>query len=156
MANPRKSVRRRSATSRGSSLEILLNEASRHSKTNLRRVAAVEGLPVEFMRILEVLSDERGRSMSDVASAAGMQMSATSKVIDRMVDHALVQRSIDPDDQRRAVLHISDFGLKKISALDSNLREQRRRAAGGLSQRSEAQLRALLKEFIAAQRQAIQ
>ena len=94
---------RRNATPVTPSLHSLLNQASRRMTSELRRVVSAEGLPVEFWRVLEVLADERGRSMSELAGQIGMQMPATSKVVDRMVEAALIQRSADPADQRRVI-----------------------------------------------------
>lgn len=113
---------------------------------------SAEGLPVEFWRVLEVLADEQGRSMSDLAQATGMQMPAMSKLVDRMTDAALIQRSADPADQRRVILHISDFGLQKVLALGDDVREHRDRIERAFSTDQEARLRTLLREFIEAHR----
>ena len=120
--------------------------------SELRRVVGAEGLPVEFWRVLEVLADERGRTMSELAGQTGMQMPATSKVVDRMTEAALIQRSADPADQRRVVLHISDFGLQKFNALDGEMREHRSRIENGFSAKQEERLRLLLGELIQAHR----
>lgn len=132
------------------SLHGLIAQANRRATSELRRLTDGEGVPVEFWRVLEVLADERGRTMSALAQATGMQMPATSKLIDRMVDAALVQRSIDPADQRRVILHISDFGLQKTRALHADIAAHRRRVARTLSPPRERQLRELLAEFIRA------
>jgi DNA-binding MarR family transcriptional regulator len=143
------SSRRRSRPS----LHSLLTQASRQVTTELRRVVGTEGVPVEFWRVLEVLADERGRSMSELAEEAGMQMSATSKLVDRMTEAALIQRSADPEDQRRVILHISDFGLQKVAALRDDIRQQRDRFARSFGADRERQLRELLEDFIRAQRE---
>jgi DNA-binding MarR family transcriptional regulator len=122
MATPAKSKRR--APVRALTLQSLLNQAHRQATADLRRVVGVEGLPVEFWRVLEVLSDEQGRSMSELAQQAGMQLPATSKLVDRMTEAALIQRSADVRDQRRVVLHISDFGLQKVAALRKDVRDR--------------------------------
>lgn len=71
--------------------------------------------PVEFWRVLEVLADERGRSMSVLAAEIGMQLPATSKLVDRMTEAALVQRSVDAERaDRRVILHISELRLQKV------------------------------------------
>lgn len=137
-----------------SSLHSLLTQASRQMTSDLRRVVGAEGLPVEFWRVLEVLADERGRSMSKLAEEAGMQLPAMSKLVDRMTEAALVQRSADPLDQRRVILHISDFGLQKVSALGADIRHHRGRIESSFSVEREEQLRALLSDFIKAHRQA--
>lgn len=134
------------------SLHSLLSQASREITSGLRRVVSTEGLPVEFWRVLEVLADERERSMSELAKETGMLMSATSKLVDRMTEAALIQRSPDPEDQRRVILHISDLGLQKVAALDDDLRQQRNQLARSFSADRERQLRDLLQDFIRAQR----
>ena len=145
-------ARRRSAAPAKPSLHSLLNQASRQMTSDLRRVVGSEGLPVEFWRVLEVLADECGRSMSELAAATGMQLPATSKVVDRMTDAALIQRSADPADQRRVILHISDFGIQKFAALGADIREHRSRLEGAFSPQQEDRLRRLLAEFIQAHR----
>jgi DNA-binding MarR family transcriptional regulator len=115
-------------------------------------MVSAEGLPVEFWPALEVLADERGRSISELAEAIGTQLPGTSKLVDRMTEAALVQRSIDPTDHRRVILHISDFGLQKVAALRDDIRQHRRRLEREFGSDREAQLRALLSEFIQAHR----
>ena len=143
---------RRNAKPVTPSLHSLLNQASRRMTSELRRVVSAEGLPVEFWRVLEALADERGRSMSELAEQIGMQMPATSKVVDRMVEAALIQRSADPADQRRVILHISDFGIQKFGALGAEMREHRSRLETAFGVRQEERLRQLLKAFIEAHR----
>lgn len=140
----------RKRSEREPSLHSLLYQASRRAIADLQRVVGPEGVPVEFWRVLEVLADEKGRSMSELAKATGMRMPATSKLIDRMVEAALVQRSIDPADQRRVVLHISDFGLRKVQALRAGVEHGRSRIESRLGAPRERQLRRLLQEFIDA------
>ena len=143
---------RRNATPVTPSLHSLLNQASRRMTSELRRVVSAEGLPVEFWRVLEALADERGRSMSELAEQIGMQMPATSKVVDRMVEAALIQRSAGSADQRRVILHISDFGIQKFGALGAEMREHRSRLETAFGVRQEERLRQLLKAFIEAHR----
>ena len=143
---------RRNAKPVTPSLHSLLNQASRRMTSELRRVVSAEGLPVEFWRVLEALADERGRSMSELAEQIGMQMPATSKVVDRMVEAALIQRSADPADQRRVILHISDFGIQKFGALGAEMREHRSRLETAFGVRQEERQRQLLKAFIEAHR----
>lgn len=133
-------------------LHGLLSQANRQATSKLRRMVSGEGVPVEFWRVLEVLADERGRSMSVLAEQTGMQMSAMSKLVDRMTDAALIQRSADPVDQRRVILHVSDFGLQKVAALRDGVRAHRDRVGRAFGPDRETQLRELLREFIQAHR----
>lgn len=133
-------------------LHNLLAQASRHVTSQMRRMTRTEGVPVEFWRVLEVMADERGRSMSALAERIGMQLPATSKLIDRMTESALLQRSADPDDHRRVILHISDFGLQKVAALEVEVREHRHRIGRRFGRERQAQLTELLQDFIRAHR----
>jgi DNA-binding MarR family transcriptional regulator len=145
-------TRRKKPASSGPSLHNLLNQAYREATSEMRRMMSSEGLPVEFWRVLEVLADERGRSMSELAAEMGMQLPATSKLVDRMTEAALVQRSADPADQRRVILHISDFGLQKASALERDVRPHRDRIGRAFGPERQAQLTELLQDFIRAHR----
>ena len=77
---------------------------------------------------------------------------ATSKLVDRMTEAALVQRSVDPDDHRRVILHISDFGLQKVAALERDVRDHRDRIGRAFGTERQAQLSELLQAFIRAHR----
>jgi uncharacterized protein YbjT (DUF2867 family) len=70
----------------------------------------------------------------------------------RLTEAALVQRSADPLDQRRVILHISDFGLQKVAALQDEMREHRDRLGRAFGPERQAQLRELLDAFIQAHR----
>lgn len=133
-------------------LHSLLNQASREATSELRRVVGAQGIPVEFWRALEVLADERGRSMSELAGETGMQLPAISKLVDRMTEAALVQRSADPLDHRRVIIHISDFGLQKVATLGSGIQAHRSRIGRVFGPKEEAQLKRLLRDFIRAHR----
>jgi MarR family transcriptional regulator, organic hydroperoxide resistance regulator len=145
-------TRRKKPTSSGPSLHNLLNQANREATSEMRRMMSSEGLPVEFWRVLEVLADERGRSMSELAAEMGMQLPATSKLVDRMTEAALVQRSADPADQRRVILHVSDFGLQKVAVLERDVRQHRDRIGRAFGPERQAQLTELLQDFIRAHR----
>lgn len=145
-------TRRKKFDASDPSLPNLLNQANRRMTSELRRIVGAEGLPAEFWRVLDIMADEHGRSMSELAHAAGMQMPATSKLVDRMVEAALLQRSADPNDHRRVMLHISDFGLLKVAALSKDVREHRARIGRAFGPDRQSALRALLQDFIRAHR----
>lgn len=135
-------------------MHSLLNEANRRAIASLRRVVASKGVPVEFWRALEVMADKRGRCMSELSGEAGMQLSATSKLVDRMVDAGLLERSVDLADHRRVILRISERGMEKVAALSGDVRRQRGRLEPHFSASRERQLRELLAEYIRAHHRA--
>jgi len=134
------------------SLQALLSEASRKATADLQRVLRPKGVPVEYWLVLEVLADESGRSMSALAEAVSMRLPTLSKLVDRMVGDALVQRAPDPQDLRRVVVYISDPGLELVTGLREKVRRQRSALEASLGAEHGEALKRLLVAFIAEQR----
>ena len=63
-------------------------------------------------RVLDSLSDGKGRTMSGLSARSSIQMSALSKLVDRMVVRSLVLRKQSERDQRVIIVMASDFGLE--------------------------------------------
>jgi DNA-binding MarR family transcriptional regulator len=134
------------------SLARLLSEASRSASADLERVLDPQGLPVDQWRVLERLADGAGRTMTALAEEVGMKLPSLSKLIDRMVGAALVQRAQDPEDQRRVLVFVSDIGLEKHSLLHGRVRRQRQDIETRLGDEHGRELRRLLEAFIQNQR----
>jgi DNA-binding MarR family transcriptional regulator len=130
------------------SLQSLLSEASRKATADLERVLRPKGVPVEYWRVLEVLADESGRPMSALAEALSMRLPTLSKLVDRMVADALVQRAADPQDLRRVLVYISDPGLQLVTGLRDKVRRQRSALEASLGQEHGEALKRLLAAFI--------
>lgn len=96
-------------------LPDLLARVHREIYIDLSRILSEDdGLPVEQWRVLSILAEEDGLSMSDLSDRAFMTISALSKNIDRMVFRALVHRRQDSGDQRRVLTHITSFGREML------------------------------------------
>jgi DNA-binding MarR family transcriptional regulator len=140
--------RTKKSVSSAPSLQTLLSEASRKATADLERVLRPKGIPVEYWRVLEVLADENGRPMSALAEAVSMRLPTLSKLVDRMVADALVQRAADPQDLRRVLVYISDLGLQLVTGLREKVRRQRTALEASLGQEHGAALKRLLAAFI--------
>ena len=140
--------RNRAKASAEPSLLALLSAASRRASADLERVLEPEGLPYEQWRVLEVLADENGRSMSALAEAVEMKLPSLSKLIDRMVASALVQRAPDPQDQRRVLVYVSDIGLQRFRSLKDPVRRKRSSIESRLGSDRGQELKRLLREFL--------
>jgi DNA-binding MarR family transcriptional regulator len=138
----------RQATPREPSLQNLLADASRRATADLRRVLGPKGVPVETWRVLEALADKRGRPMSALAEAVLMKLPSLSKLIDRMVASALVQRAPDQMDQRRVLVYISDLGLAKVRDLRRPVQRHLEAQSARLDERERRELRRLLQAFM--------
>ena len=139
-------------TTNAPSLQSLLAEAARHATADLERVLAPKGVAVEYWRVLEVLADQNGRAMSALAEAVSMRLPALSKLVDRMVADALVQRAADPHDARRVLVYISDPGLELVRGLRATVERQRSALEAALGPEHGRALKGLLAAFIRERR----
>lgn len=127
-----------------SRLPYLLARANRHVYGRLHAILKEHGIPVEQWRILSVLGDGEGRSMGDLAQAVLMNPPALTKAIDRMIVRALVYRRHDAIDNRRVLVHISEFGRELVADCHREVESYEQTLTAPLGPRRTEQLRRLL------------
>ena len=130
-------------------LPYLLTRANRNVYSDLQSILKSKGVPVEQWRILQVLSDRRGRSMGELAKAVLMNHPALTKTIDRMIMRALVHRRHDPADNRRVLVLISEFGTGLVAECEGQIAKYEASLAERLGQGNAEQLRQLLQALVA-------
>lgn len=129
-------------------LAYLLASANRRMHIGLAQSIAAEEVTEEQWRILQVLSDEQGRSMGDLAELVLMNHPALTKNIDRLVSRNLVQRAADAQDNRKVLVYISDLGLEVVSRLKISVDAHHGALEEAMGPRKVEQLKKLLKRFI--------
>jgi DNA-binding MarR family transcriptional regulator len=129
-------------------LAYLLAQANRQMSAQMERALNEEGVQTEHWRILEVLSDEQGRSMGDLAAVVLMNHPALTKTVDRIVSRGLVHRRADPADSRRVLVYISDRGLALVARLRALVDDHHDAVTAAVGPRKAQQLKKLLGEFI--------
>jgi len=129
-------------------LAYLLAQANRQMSAQMERALNEEGVQTEHWRILEVLSDEQGRSMGDLAAAVLMNHPALTKTLDRIVSRGLVHRRADATDSRRVLVYISDRGLELVARLRALVDGHHDAVTAAVGPRKAEQLKKLLGEFI--------
>ena len=129
-------------------LAYLLASANRRMHIGLAQSIAAEEVTEEQWRILQVLSDEQGRSMGDLAELVLMNHPALTKNIDRLVSRNLVQRAADAQDNRKVLVYISDLGLEVVSRLKISVDALHGALEEAMGPRKVEQLKKLLKRFI--------
>jgi len=129
-------------------LAYLLASANRRMHLGLAQSIAAEEVTEEQWRILQVLSDEAGRSMGDLAALVLMNHPALTKNIDRLVGRSLVQRAADLQDSRKVLVYISDLGLETVARLRKSVDAHHGAVEGAMGPRKVEQLKKLLKQFI--------
>ncbi|HEU5282674.1 MAG TPA: MarR family transcriptional regulator [Burkholderiales bacterium] len=128
------------------SLTYLLAQANRLVSGALERLLAAEGAQIEHWRVLEVLSDEQGRSMGELAQLVLMNHPALTKLIDRMVSRGWVHRAADAADSRRVLVFATDAGVEFVARLRARVADYEESLDAG--DRRAVQLKRLLGTLI--------
>lgn len=118
--------------------------AHRASRDKLDRALNGTGLAVEHWRMLSLLADGTGQSVSALAAGALITISGASKIIDRMASKALVFRRQDNADHRRVLVYASDHGLEALAQADARVSKADADIMSRLTVREKATLRRLL------------
>jgi DNA-binding MarR family transcriptional regulator len=101
-----------------------LSRAERSVTRQLARAMEEEGCTVEDSRILLLLADGRGHTMTDVAEFALVPAPSVTRIVDRMVTDGLVHRTADPSDRRRVLVHLTPRGQALKRRLDEIVRRE--------------------------------
>lgn len=94
-------------------LTRLLTQVERTVTRRLAGLLAAEDCSVEEWRVLCLLADGRGHSMTDVAEFALLPAPTLTKLVDGMVARTLVYRRVDPTDRRRVLIQLSSHGRRR-------------------------------------------
>jgi MarR family transcriptional regulator, organic hydroperoxide resistance regulator len=106
------------------------------------------GVPIEQLRILELLQNSDGRSMGDLAQRALIEPTTLTKIIDRMVSDGLVYRTPDPNDRRRVLIRLAAGGKALFKRLDRITISQQDRLEKRIPPAKMEELRRLLTEIM--------
>ena len=68
------------------------------------------GLTLPHVKVLVLLEHEGPLRMGAISSHVGTALSATTAVVDRLVDMDLVERTSDPHDRRAVICGLTDLG----------------------------------------------
>lgn len=111
----------------------MLAQAHRGVHLRFEKRLKTEGVQVEHWRVLKILIDKDGQSMGELAGKVLMNHSALTKMVDKMVANGLVHRALDPQDNRRVNIFITDSGRSlyaRLSPHDAKLDQEFEAALG--------------------------
>jgi MarR family transcriptional regulator, organic hydroperoxide resistance regulator len=129
-------------------IAYLLAQANRQVHQQLDEKFRDEGVPVEQWRILKLLVEKNGRSMSDLTHAALLNHPTLTKMIDRMVSDALVYRRPDPKDGRKVLIFVAERGRALNDRLNRLANMRQAEIIEGYGDRATEELKRLLSDLI--------
>ncbi|HLH66053.1 MAG TPA: MarR family transcriptional regulator [Solirubrobacteraceae bacterium] len=110
----------------------------------------LEGVPVDYWRVLRALAERPGQSPTELADQVLLNLPTLTKLIDRMAADALVYRLPHPADGRRVRLQVSDRGRALLERLDRQAGAQQSELERALGTAGVSELLARLERLRAA------
>ncbi|MGR3624539.1 MarR family winged helix-turn-helix transcriptional regulator [Pseudophaeobacter sp.] len=114
--------------------EYHLTMLNQQIREMMNAVLRPHGLKLVEWRLLQCLADQRGLSVCDLSVLAVIERTATSRLVDRMVEKGFVAKKQMPDDRRFSQVSLRQAGRKKLEACDADVGAAREQLFGGLSQ----------------------
>jgi DNA-binding MarR family transcriptional regulator len=102
-------------------LTHLLSHVERRLTTRLLAVLAPEECSIEEWRVLELLADDEGHTMTEVAEYALLLAPTLTKLVDRLASLNLVYRRADPEDRRRVRVYLTPRGHDRYRRLSRHV-----------------------------------
>lgn len=138
---------RKSLASGAVSMSLLVNKVNARMARNLEKALGPGGPALDQWRVLDLLADGQGHPMIEIAGHVMVPAPTLTKVIDRLVDMALVYRRPDESDRRRVLVFLSDRGREVHSVLSPRVTQAEEQFVGELDAADAAALRRLVERL---------
>jgi DNA-binding MarR family transcriptional regulator len=123
---------------------LLLDRAAVRVSSAVQKVLRDSGLTLERWRILDLLADREGMTMSEIASAVVVTGPTLTRMVDDLATKALVHREVDAHDRRRVLVHLTPRGQRLRRSLRPAVVEAEAAALSALTDDQRSTLSALL------------
>ena len=104
-------------------------------------------LTMSQLKVLLLSHAPAGVSHGEIARALGVGLSTVTGIVDRLVEHGLVERHTDPEDRRLSRVRITQAGTGLLDRLWATRRERLGQVLAGLSPEDRATLQAALQHL---------
>ena len=104
-------------------------------------------LTMSQLKVLLLAHSPAGVSHGEIARALGVGLSTVTGIVDRLVEHGLVDRHTDPEDRRLSRVRITQAGCDLLDGLWATRRERLGQVLAGLSPEDRATLQAALQHL---------
>jgi DNA-binding MarR family transcriptional regulator len=123
---------------------LLLDRAAVQVSSAVQKVLRDSGLTLDRWRILDLLADRQGMTMSEIASAVVVTGPTLTRIVDDLATKALVHREVDAHDRRRVLVHLTPRGQRLRRSLQPAVAEAEAAALSALTDDQRSTLSALL------------
>lgn len=96
-----------------------LTVAQRLAARGLASVLAEDGCTLDQWRVLRALDDGEGHLMGELAETLLIAQPTLTRIVDGLVDDALVYRRQSPGDRRRVAVHLARQGQVRLRRLEA-------------------------------------
>ncbi|WP_344897194.1 MarR family winged helix-turn-helix transcriptional regulator [Actinomadura meridiana] len=125
-------------------LPRVLAQVERGIAARLGTALKAAGSTVEEWRVISLLADGSGHTMTELAEFALLPAPTLTKVVDRLVSAGLVFRRVDEADRRRVLAFLSEHGKETTTRLTGAIEDEWRRVQDAVGQEELALLKVLL------------
>ena len=91
------------------------------------------GMTIPQIKTLVVLQHKGPMRMGEIANFLGSTLSATTSIVDRLVDKQLIERDADPNDRRVVICKLTPEGVVGIDELWSIGRDRAAQVVEGMN-----------------------
>lgn len=109
--------------------------------------AVDESITIPQFRMLVVLRTEGPVKLSTLAEHLGVQPSAATRMVDRVIAAGLVSRQASPTSRREVLLDLTETGVRIVARVTQQRRKEIGRIVARMPERHRAQLIEALESF---------
>ena len=125
----------------------LLRRATAGLSQRVEGIVTAADLTLDNWRVLHALAECGPLSMSDLASRTRITGPTLTRIVDRLVERALLYRNVDAADRRRVLVHVADRGRTLHRSLAPRIAAAEREGLAPLSEDEALTLRRLLERL---------
>lgn len=125
----------------------LLTLITESTNEQIREALAPDELSVEQWRTLDYLAFSGPSTMSVLAVVTTVNGASLTRLVDHLVERALVYRDSDSQDRRRVLVHLSGRGRRKVRQLRPRVLEAEAAVTAGLTNEERRELTSLLRRM---------
>lgn len=125
----------------------LLRHAASGLTSHVEQILTGAGLTLDQWRVLRLLAESGPLSMSDVSARTRITGPTGTRVVDRLVERALLYRDVDAADRRRVLVHVAERGRALHRSLAPRIAAAERDGLSALSPAEARTLRRLLERL---------